>query len=444
MHRLTHLDVARDLWDHLPLGVLVIDEFGVVRMANERALQMTGWDSIEQVDGRTVFDFIVDEDLAFVLAGMDRNDDFTGTVLGPFRLRYIARDGSVHWSECWAYESPASLGFSGHVVTLTGESVSDGLDTAMRGIATGVELATSLADVAAALGSYPVVATAAILAIDGPGIVSVAGTWPLELLPGDRMDGTPWAAVAAGGDGIELEIEQLPARWREPAERAGLAAVWTLGIDVDARRRGVLVMWRRRCPVPTPNQQRHIREAVTVAALAYSQHDHRTHLAEAAQRDHLTGAGNRARLAQALDDGLTPSGVLYVDIDDFKRINDLHGHAAGDQVLRIVAARLDQLLGPHDRLFRVGGDEFLVVSGTADTVVDANHMTRLAERMVDAVSRSHVVDGTLIDVTVSVGVAHDADRPHLGTLMARADRELFGAKRAGKGRWQANSELTVC
>lgn len=444
MQRITDIDVARDLWDHLPLGVLVIDEFGVVRMANDRALQMTGWDSIDQVDGRTVFDFIVDEDLAFVLAGMDRNDDFSGIVLGPFRLRYIARDGSVHWSECWAYESPSSLGFAGHVVTLTGESVSDGLNTAMRGIASGVDLCASLADVATALGSFPVVATSAILEIDHSDVVAVSGTWPLELLPGDHMDGTPWAAIAACGDAIEIATEQLPSLWRDAARRAGLAAVWTVGVDVDDRRRGVLVMWRRRCPTPTPNQQRHIAEAISVAALAYSQHDHRTHLAEAARRDHLTGAGNRAQLAQALDDGLTPSGVLYVDIDDFKTINDLHGHATGDQVLRIVAARLDQLLGPHDRLFRVGGDEFLVVSGTADVVVDANHMASLAEQMVDLVSRALVVDGALIEVTISVGVAHDADRPHLGTLMARADRELFGAKRAGKGRWQADSSLTVC
>lgn len=444
MQRITDIHVARDLWDHLPLGVLVIDEYGVVRLANDRALQMTGWDSIDQVDGRSVFDFIVDEDLAFVVAGMDRNADFSGMVLGPFRLRYIARDGSVHWSECWAYESPPSLGFSGHVVTLTGESVSDGLNTAMRGIATGVELGASLTDVATALGSFPVVAPSAILVFDGPDVATVAGTWPLDVEPGDRSEGTPWAAIAASGDRIELATAQLPPPWNDAARRAGLAAVWTEGIDVDDRRRGVLVMWRDRCPAPTPNQQRHIAEALAVAALAYSQHDHRTHLSEAAQRDHLTGVGNRAQLAQALDDGLTPSGVLYVDIDDFKTTNDRHGHATGDQVLRIVATRLDQLLGPLDRLFRIGGDEFLVVSGTATEVVEADHMVRLAERVVEIVSQPTLVDGVPIDIAISVGVAHDSAMPHIGSLMARADRELFGAKRAGKRRWRVDTELSLC
>ena len=444
MQRITELEVARDLWDHLPLGVLVIDEFGDVRMANERALLMTGWNSIDEVAGRTVFDFIVDEDLAFVMAGMDRNDDFAGVVLGPFRLRYIARDGSTHWSECWAYDAPESVGFAGHVVTLTGESVSDRLNTAMRGIATGVELCESLGDVARSLESFPVVATSAILALDESDIVGVAGTWPLDIAPGNRMAGTPWATVAANGDGGEFGIGDLPPHWRDAARRAGVHAVWTAGIDVDDRRRGVLVMWRPMCPPPTPNQRRHIDEARSVAALAYSQHDHRTHLAEAAQRDHLTGVGNRARLARAIDDGLRPSGVLYVDIDDFKAINDRHGHAVGDQVLRTIATRLDRALGPLDRLFRIGGDEFLVVSGDADSVVDAGHMVRLAERLVDDVSQPALVSGESIDVAISVGVAHDADPPSLGALMARADRELFGAKRSGKRRWQADSDLLLC
>lgn len=444
MRRITELEVARDLWDHLPLGVLVIDDLGDVRMANERALLMTGWSSIDEVAGRTVFDFIVDDDLAFVMAGMDRNDDFSGVVLGPFRLRYIARDGSTHWSECWAYEAPPSVGFAGHVVTLTGESVSDGLNTAMRGIASGVELCTSLGEIAQSLEKFPVVATSAILAMDDTNVLGVAGTWPLDLAPADRMDGTPWATIATHGDGGEIGIGELPPQWREAARRAGVHAVWTAGIDVDGRRRGVLVMWRRMCPPPTPNQRRHIDEALAVAALAYSQHDHRTHLAEAAQRDHLTGVGNRARLAQAIDDGLAPSGVLYIDIDDFKAINDRHGHAVGDQVLRTIATRLDHLLGPHDQLFRIGGDEFLIVSGEAGRPVDAGHMLHLAERMVEEASQPAHVGGTHIDIGISIGVAHDAERPHLGTLMARADRELFGAKRSGKRRWQADSNLLLC
>ena len=84
------------------------------------------------------------------------------------------------------------------------------------------------------------------------------------------------------------------------------------------------------------------------------------------------------------------------------------------------------------------------MSGDADHVVDARHMLRLAERTVEQVSQPADVGGKRIDIAISVGVAHDADRPHLGPLMARADRELFVAKRSGKRRWQADTELLLC
>ena len=443
MHPISDLETARALWDHLPLGVLVLDQFGVVRIVNDRALTMTGWEAAEEVLGRSVFDFVVDEDVGFVSAGIARGDDFPGVVLGPFRVRYIARDGGIHWSECWAYGAPETLGFAGHLVTLSAESVSERLGTAMRGIAGGVDLDASLRDVAAALDAYPVVATATVLSLKNQRQVSASGTWPLDLQPSEGAADTPWELCARGGHGGDFPTTDLPDAWRQEAERHQLGSVWVRAVDVDNSRRGVVVMWRKMAVVPSPNQERHIRDTLDIAVLAYSQHDHRSRLSRAAHRDHLTGAHNRARLDQVTASGIEPSGVLYVDLDGFKAVNDRHGHHTGDQVLRTVTERIERVIGPRDQLYRVGGDEFVVLCGIAPHRLDPDALTALAGNVVDAIGQPLVVDGRTIDIGASVGVSYDAGHVTVRTMLEHADREMLTAKRAGKRQWNVDRATLV-
>jgi diguanylate cyclase (GGDEF)-like protein/PAS domain S-box-containing protein len=435
MNYVDDLRTAQALWDHLPLGVFVADDLGVVRIVNERALKMTGWDTPEQVIGRSALEFVVPDDLAFVVGGLARTDDFPDVVLGPFRIRYIAKDGSTHWSECWAHRAPDGLGFDGHVVTIASESVSERLATAMRGIATGAEIDASLHDVAAALGAYPVSAAACVLSVDDDRATCAAGSWPLALPPDHGRGDTPWERCANGGPDVDAMTDDLPAAWRDEARQVGLEAVWTRAIDVDGTRRGVLVMWRRMRVDATPNQQRHIQDALDVAALAFSQHDHRSRLARAAHTDHLTGVGNRAHLDQMVAAGIDPAGVLYVDLDGFKSVNDRLGHGAGDDVLRHVADRLAGVAAPTDQLYRVGGDEFVVLCGVAPHRVDADAVAALAGRVVDTIGRPFVIDGEIVEISATVGVAfarHDLD---VHGMLEQADLALLGAKRAGKRRW---------
>ncbi len=157
-------------------------------------------------------------------------------------------------------------------------------------------------------------------------------------------------------------------------------------------------------------------------------------LTERAVRDPLTGLANRALLEERLRTALARDGrsgestaALFLDLDGFKDVNDQHGHAVGDAVLRTVAERLVTAVRPSDTVSRLGGDEFVVlVEGASETALDA-----LVERLVAALTVPVRVGTIDLDVGVSVGVAlsRAGERDPQGLLSA-ADARMYAAKRA--------------
>lgn len=155
----------------------------------------------------------------------------------------------------------------------------------------------------------------------------------------------------------------------------------------------------------------------------------------AVTHDGLTGLVNRSVLvaaieAQAPRDGST--AVLYLDLDDFKPVNDIHGHTLGDRVLAEVATRLRHAVRPTDVVARIGGDEFGVL---CPDVEDVSVAQALAERLVAAVSEPMVIHGVDVQVGLSVGIAALVEGDDADLVLARADEALRRAKRAGKARW---------
>jgi two-component system, cell cycle response regulator len=156
--------------------------------------------------------------------------------------------------------------------------------------------------------------------------------------------------------------------------------------------------------------------------------------------DMLTGLYNRRHLDEHLRRTISSArrhnrevGVLLADIDHFKRVNDHHGHLAGDAVLKEVAARLLRTVRTEDALGRWGGEEFIAV--LSDT--PAESIAVIAERMRQAIAATPFTlgDGTRIPVTVSIGHASGCDDAE--TLVHRADDALYGAKAAGRNRVEA-------
>jgi diguanylate cyclase (GGDEF)-like protein len=156
--------------------------------------------------------------------------------------------------------------------------------------------------------------------------------------------------------------------------------------------------------------------------------------------DALTGLPNRLlladkitqRLAAAKRDGTT-AGVLFVDLDDFKVVNDTMGHGVGDELLVAAAARLASLIRDSDTAARLGGDEFALLIGDAE---DSAAAEAAADRVVRAFGEPFVLAGGSVITTVTVGVATTQDSADTDDLFRHADLALYAAKAAGKRQWR--------
>ena len=164
-------------------------------------------------------------------------------------------------------------------------------------------------------------------------------------------------------------------------------------------------------------------DAVRVAAEA--------HLADLAFTDKLTGVPNRAAyqdFADAQANRTQDAAVLFIDLDGLKDINDLNGHDAGDRVLHDVALRLSSSLHPSERMFRLGGDEFIVV-GLGHDPERADELARRAERVI--AEPTPLREG-FVRVAASVGVAHGGAERSIEQLLREADMSMYAIKRRGR------------
>ncbi len=147
-----------------------------------------------------------------------------------------------------------------------------------------------------------------------------------------------------------------------------------------------------------------------------------------ARSDALTGLANRfelkERLAAALTDVAPRAALVVVDLDDFKPINDVHGHAVGDEVLTAVAARLTASVRAEDTVARVGGDEFIVLARLATNARPADVTWRIAAAFEDPLTTSV---GPLL-VSASIGIAVSQDGQDAAELLRRADKAMYREK----------------
>jgi diguanylate cyclase (GGDEF)-like protein/PAS domain S-box-containing protein len=155
--------------------------------------------------------------------------------------------------------------------------------------------------------------------------------------------------------------------------------------------------------------------------------------------DPLTQLANRALLSDRLQHALTREGrfedqvaVLFVDLDDFKMINDTLGHASGDELLVMVARRLRSCLRSADTAARLGGDEFGVL---LEGVPDVDHAVTVAQRILESLAEPFSIGGLPVPLRASAGIAiGTAQTISADELLRNADIAMYAAKRAGKGR----------
>ncbi len=252
----------------------------------------------------------------------------------------------------------------------------------------------------------------------------------------------PWNTVFRSGESSDLEVDELPPSLKAAACAAGIQSVWIRPVE---DRRGdvgaVFLAWLDEAGAATANQARHLDEVVRVAGLAMDHHEQRTRLNAAALMDSLTGLGNRFHLSQLLTADDAPAAALYVDLDGFKSVNDTYGHNVGDVVLTLAGRRIAALVRESDAVFRMGGDEFVVIfgelPGDPGCVVDGGHtVATIAQRIVDALAEPFEVAGNdNLLIGASVGIATRQPGDSGDQLIRRSDRALLHAKSSGKSRW---------
>jgi diguanylate cyclase (GGDEF)-like protein len=167
----------------------------------------------------------------------------------------------------------------------------------------------------------------------------------------------------------------------------------------------------------------------------------------AAYKDPLTGVGNRLAMDEALPREIhvarrnnQPLALIAIDLDHFKRVNDRHGHLAGDCVLRTAALRIQGAIRTSDQLFRYGGEEFVVLlnnTGEEGALCVAERI-----RQAIAVALTQCAEHA-VQITASLGVAVAIPGDTAGMLFARADHALYRAKAAGRNRAEVQREMTV-
>ena len=156
-----------------------------------------------------------------------------------------------------------------------------------------------------------------------------------------------------------------------------------------------------------------------------------------ATHDPLTGLVNRSlldaflRQAVAESSAAKPVRLMLRDFDYFKEVNDTWGHAAGDEVLRVLAERMKSSVRPNDVVARISGDEFVLLLKDADELAAAE----VANRVLAAVSEPvRLVSGEMVVPSVSIGVTAHVQDESVEPLMARADETMYRAKALGGGR----------
>ena len=296
-----------------------------------------------------------------------------------------------------------------------------------------------------ALNHVPHSAEATLDAI-GDGVLSVDRFGAVAYLNAAGEALTGWARAAAVGrpvDEVFILVDRTTrARLPNPLVQA-MACDAVVGIPADC----VLVRPDGGdTPIEDSTSPIHDEGGVVIGAVIVFRHigaalAQSRMMAHAALHDPLTRLPNRMLLLDRLTTVLAlgdrrdrPVAVCFLDVDDFKRINDSLGHAAGDQLLRSIAGRLRSAVRQSDTVSRYGGDEFVVV---LSEITDSANIPGIAATLLQAGAGPHQIDGHDLSVTVSLGVAlYPRDGIDAATLIANADRAMYGAKHVGAGRYR--------
>jgi diguanylate cyclase (GGDEF)-like protein len=271
---------------------------------------------------------------------------------------------------------------------------------------------------------------------------------PIELDPAHLVS----TSVTSDRNGVLLEGDD---RGRRSSRRRATGRAVVVPLEDERGPTGTLRVGHRLDEVTTfgPEDLRllktlanHVQAALDNGQLQRSLtelRDRQLELRRQALHDPLTGLANRIlfaeRVGATLEEGKGSVAVLFVDLDDFKAVNDTFGHQAGDHVLSAVATRIRSCLRPADLAARLGGDEFAVLLDAGPPATAGAAASRVADRIQDLLRLPLILPcGTEVVAQASIGVATaKAGTVTVEQLVSDADAAMYRAKASGKGHWEA-------
>jgi diguanylate cyclase (GGDEF)-like protein/PAS domain S-box-containing protein len=398
----------RLLIEHARDGVAAADANGRVTFANPAFCDMVGY-SLDEIIGRPAIEFVHPEDRPLVGERATRR---YGGEIAPDRYehRVLTRDGQVRHVEV-------------QVAALVEHGKVTGMQATLRDITDRKQAEEALRESEARYRSlihhFP---QGAILLFDHDLRFLVANGRALETigLPGETIIGKTLHEAASPAGAARLE----------PAYRAALAGQ-AQQFELSAREREFLVS-----VVPVHDDQQAIIAGMVMAIDITERKILEREISHQAFHDALTGLPNRSLLFDRLDRALVHAqrhggsvAILFLDLDDFKVVNDSLGHAVGDLLLVEVAKRLERCVRGDDTIARFGGDEFVVVSELGDGAT----AVEIAERILASFRSPIVIGDRELFVACSIGIAlSQAGMVSRSDLLRHADIALYRVKAGGK------------
>ncbi|MEO6353911.1 MAG: EAL domain-containing protein [Burkholderiaceae bacterium] len=280
-------------------------------------------------------------------------------------------------------------------------------------------------------GAAPSLPQAYLQAIDGIGIGPKAGSCGTA---GHRREQV-----------IVSDILQDPLwdDYRELAATYGLRSCWSTPIITHQYTLlGTFALYAQEVRTPTLMESQLIEMATRIAGIAIERRNAEDRISHMAHHDALTGLPNRILLEDRLEQAMLYAQrygrlvtVAFMDLDNFKLINDSLGHNTGDEILKTVADRMKSCMRATDTVVRLGGDEFVIILFDQPDQVEA--ITSTLQKIRETIA--HVIDvgGQKLEVTCSMGLAtYPNDGADIDTLLMNADAAMYRAKELGRNNWQ--------
>lgn len=442
-------DLVRKVMDGAPVAMFVVDTGGIIRWISGvvdrifgyRPDELIGSNMLDHVDLEWSQEALESIGTAFSSSGLQR----------PMLFRVRRKDGSFIVAEVTANSQLDDPAVNGLMVYIRRWDERHLLDRVLESLAGDGSLDETFRLLVQVMGAETLEADGVILhAPDGGGAFTEAvasDLLPASLSTDHDLRGSPWHIAASTGRPVSVRVADLPSPLRSAATEHGYAWCWAWPVaGSDPGRAGAcLVLWRRADEDTDDTCRFLLDNLVRLTGLVVERERAAIALRHAATHDALTGLPNRTHFFDRLQDlldapaGATRVGVLYIDLDGFKPVNDHLGHGAGDQVLREVGRRMEEVVGERGLVARLGGDEFTVL---CPAVVGDEVLAALARELNDVVRRPIMIGTNEVAVSASVGIAASAPGAcSIDVLIDAADAALYEVKSGDKGGFRFAPEV---